>query len=592
MDNVPEDETKPTIADIVLASGGDFDGEGGDFDILLQALQAAGLADVVAEPDADLTVFAPTDQAFVELARSLGAVVEDGDDAGAFAAIVQGLTDLAPDGDPIPLLRDVLLYHVSPGAKSAVEIENAQTIETAVGATIHARDGELVDNDPDIQNPSFVEGATDIEASNGVVQVIDRVLLPIDVPPPPPTIADIVTASGGEFDDNSGDFDVLFQALQAAGLTDAVADRSADLTVFAPTDGAFIELANALGADVHTEVDAFQAIVEALTALSPDGDPIPILTDVLLYHVVAGGQTVHDLQEAGSVETLLGANVTIDGMQLEDLDPDVVDPMLVEGATDIETANGVIQAIDRVLLPADLPNSPDLSRAPEFDDLDALPAEAIVEPSLSAVSSDEATSLNLTFLGEDAGFDNTAGYYLFDAESGEIEEGFVFVTSSDDAMVGDSVEVTIEAGQGLVPFIIPNGGNLGVDFSAFADGGLTFTNPDTGDVATIFDDASPIVNALGTPTGIVPLHGLDGTPGDGANALNADSLVHATTFSTGNATVFAFEDLLGGGDGDFNDVGLAASEAPLSPELTLALGEIFTPMPAMESTPAEADMGV
>lgn len=194
-----DQNTTPTIADIVLQSGGEFDGNGGDFDILLQALQATDLVDVLADPEADFTVFAPTDDAFIELARSLGAHVEDGDDAGAFNAIVEGLTALSPDGDPIPLLKDVLLYHVSPGGRDVEHLQADGTIETALGTTIHINGTELDDQDPDIENPEFVEGLTDIQASNGVVQVIDRVLLPIDVPD--------ADDDGGTASDDSFDFD-------------------------------------------------------------------------------------------------------------------------------------------------------------------------------------------------------------------------------------------------------------------------------------------------------------------------------------------------------------------------------------------------
>lgn len=174
-----------TIADIVLKSGGDFDGDGSDFDILLQALKATDLLDAVADPHADLTVFAPTDDAFIALARDLGADIEDGDDAGAFQAIVATLTDLAPDGDPIPLLKDVLLYHVSPGGQTVDHLQAEGTIDTLLGVTFHVNGTELNDQEPDIENPEFIEGLTDIHAANGVIQGIDRVLLPIDLPEPP-----------------------------------------------------------------------------------------------------------------------------------------------------------------------------------------------------------------------------------------------------------------------------------------------------------------------------------------------------------------------------------------------------------------------
>ena len=177
----------PTIADIVVESGGEFDHDGSDFDILLNALQAAELVEPVADSESDLTVFAPTDDAFIDLAQTLGADVADGDEEGAFGAIVEALTELSPDGDPIPLLQDVLLYHVSAGAKTLEELQEAGEVETLLdGATFEVDGHELIDADPTIDNPQFVEGATDIAAANGTIQVIDGVLLPIDVPEPPP----------------------------------------------------------------------------------------------------------------------------------------------------------------------------------------------------------------------------------------------------------------------------------------------------------------------------------------------------------------------------------------------------------------------
>lgn len=191
---------KPTIAEIVLQSGGEFDGDGSDFDILLQALQATDLLDVVADPHADFTVFAPTDDAFIALARDLGAEIEDGDDAGAFQAIVGTLTDLAPDGDPIPLLKDVLLYHVSPGGQTVCDLQAEGTIDTALGVTFDVQGTELNDQDPDIENPEFIEGLTDIHAANGVIQGIDRVLLPIDLPEPPPSDDNVADCGADSFD--------------------------------------------------------------------------------------------------------------------------------------------------------------------------------------------------------------------------------------------------------------------------------------------------------------------------------------------------------------------------------------------------------
>ncbi|MEM9153139.1 MAG: fasciclin domain-containing protein, partial [Cyanobacteria bacterium P01_F01_bin.3] len=178
-----------------------------------------------------------------------------------------------------------------------------------------------------------------------------------NVEKPAPTIADIVSQSGGEFDNNNQDFDILLTALGAAGLVDAVGDVDANLTVFAPTDAAFVQLANDLGFEGSDESGAFNAIVAALTELG-EGEPIPVLQDVLLYHVSAGAKTLDAVQSAVSVSTLLeGATLTPDGNSLIDNEPDISDAQFVSGLTDIPASNGLIQAIDRVLIPLDIPGN-------------------------------------------------------------------------------------------------------------------------------------------------------------------------------------------------------------------------------------------
>ena len=104
-----------TITDIVLQSGGDFDDNPRDFDILLNAVVTADLAGVLADPEATLTVFAPNDRAFMRLATDLGFESKGGyDEEAVWNFIVGALTDLG-GGDPIPVLTDVLTYHVAGG---------------------------------------------------------------------------------------------------------------------------------------------------------------------------------------------------------------------------------------------------------------------------------------------------------------------------------------------------------------------------------------------------------------------------------------------------------------------------------------------
>ncbi len=334
-----------------IAAGSD------NFDLLVRALTAAGLVQTVRDLT-DVTVFAPTDTAFIQLAVDLGFQGDTTDEHAVFDAIVAALTELG-GGDPIPLLTDVLLYHVSPGAKTAQEIGAATAVETLLtGATFGSEGTELIDNEPDLENPDIV--IPDIPAANGTIQAIDRVLIPIDIPgdaphdpePELPSLTEIVAASGGEFDTDSTDFDLLLNAVQAAGLAGALDDPEADLTVFAPDDAAFVGLAQALGFDGTDEGAAFAHIVEALTLLSGGGDPIPLLTDILLYHVAPTSLDSTEVLSSTSIPTLLGTPLGVDGASLVDQEPDVPNPMLI--ATDIPASNGIAHVLDGVLLPADL----------------------------------------------------------------------------------------------------------------------------------------------------------------------------------------------------------------------------------------------
>ncbi len=167
-----------------------------------------------------------------------------------------------------------------------------------------------------------------------------------------PNLVDAVIAKSGAegFDQNSADFDLLREALVAAGLVDAVASADA-LTVFAPTDGAFINLAQDLGYEGSDEAGAFGAIAAAVGYQSVE-EP-GLLDDVLLYHVAPGFVKSFNLAD-GPVETLLGATFTPEGTTLVDNDPNAVDAM-VAAPFDQVYSNGVLHSIDQVLRPIDLP---------------------------------------------------------------------------------------------------------------------------------------------------------------------------------------------------------------------------------------------
>ncbi len=335
-----------TIVDIVIAESGDtgFDRRGGDYDILREALIATDLAGAVATTDG-ITVFAPNDRAFIRLARDLG--YHGWSESGAFAFIAEA-TGYVSASEP-GLLDDVLLYHVAPSLVGSGDLANGPIV-TLQGGEITPDGTTLGDLDPNARDPK-VRRPFDIEASNGIIHTINRVLRPLDLPPEVPASAvDVVIAASGDsgFDHRWNDYDLLREALVAAGLVDTLAGLD-DVTVFAPTDFAFLRLAWDLGYHGWSEAGAFAFIAEATGYVSAD-DP-GLLDDVLLYHVGLGAGTVNDLQ--GEVVTAGGGSVTVDGRKVVDADPDDRDAR-ISRPRDVATGQGFVQTVNRVLRPIDL----------------------------------------------------------------------------------------------------------------------------------------------------------------------------------------------------------------------------------------------
>ena len=193
---IPEPTEEP-MADMDIVDTAVADGR---FTTLVAAVQAAGLVDAL-KADGPLTVFAPTDD--------------------AFAALPEGTVEaLLAD---IPTLTNILLYHVVDGkvmASDVVELDQALTLQGQY-LDIQVMDGKVM-----IDNAQVI--ITDIEASNGVIHVIDAVILP--------EARDIVDIAVED-----GRFTTLVAAVQAAGLVDAL-KADGPLTVFAPTDDAFAAL--------------------------------------------------------------------------------------------------------------------------------------------------------------------------------------------------------------------------------------------------------------------------------------------------------------------------------------------------------------
>lgn len=334
----------PTIA--AIASSDDR------FEVLLQALAfvdaeipGSNLIATLSAPSADLTVFAPTDAAFGQLARDLG-FAGNAADATAVAGFLTASL-------PAATLRDVILYHVSAGAQTAAQITANGGVTTLLGPDITADLPVLVDAEPDLIDPSVVQA--NVAASNGVVHVIDRVLLPIDLPGnDAPTITGLVAASSGTPDTNRQDFDILLQAVLAAGLAGALDDPGADLTVFAPNDAAFLRLAESLGFDSHDETGAFEYLADALSLLSGGGDPIPLLTKILTYHVAPDSLQASQVLASTRIDTLAGPDLGVSRGRLVDAEPDNGNISFV--TTDLQAANGIVHVINKVLLPLDVPD--------------------------------------------------------------------------------------------------------------------------------------------------------------------------------------------------------------------------------------------
>ena len=265
-----------------------------EHDTLEDAVIAAELADDLSGPG-PFTVFAPTD--------------------AAFAALPDGTIETLL-ADPTGTLAQILLYHVVGGQALSTDLSDGQTITTLLGEDITVTIGM---NGVMINNATVV--VADITATNGVVHVIDAVLLP--PAPQPITVVDVIV--------NSDVHNTLEAAVVAAGLVETLSGTG-PFTVFAPTDAAFAALP--------------AGTVETLLA-----DPTGTLTDILLYHVVGAEALSTDLTNGQTVTTLLGQNVTVtinaDGVFINNAQVTVAD---------IVTDNGVIHVIDAVLLP-EQPNS-------------------------------------------------------------------------------------------------------------------------------------------------------------------------------------------------------------------------------------------
>ena len=266
-----------------------------ELSILVEAVVAAGLVPTLST--GTLTVFAPTNAAFAALLGELG-ITKD--------ALLANK----------PLLTAVLTYHVlgSKVARADVPLGKAITPVSGGFFKIESSNGlKITDGRNRVTNIT----ATDIYATNGVVHLVDRVLLPAD--------KDIVATASA-----LPDFSILVEAVVAAGLVGTL-QGPGPFTVFAPTNAAFASLLAELG-----------VTKQALLADKA------LLTSVLTYHVVPARVLKAEVPVNTAITTVQGQSFTVNA-SLVITDQKQRKSNIV--ATDVFTSNGVIHAVDTVLLP-------------------------------------------------------------------------------------------------------------------------------------------------------------------------------------------------------------------------------------------------
>jgi uncharacterized surface protein with fasciclin (FAS1) repeats len=259
-----------------------------DFSILVEAVVAADLVTTLSAPGTGLTVFAPTNAAFAALLTELGVTK------------AQLLADK-------PLLTAVLTYHVLPSRVFKARVPLGAPITTVEGGyfKIDEVGSALVITDG--RNRTSNITATDIRANNGIIHVVDKVLLPADK--------------------NS----ILVEAVVAANLVDTLSGAG-PFTVFAPTNAAFASLLAELG------VTKAQLLADTT-----------LLTKVLTYHVVPGLVLKAEVPVGTAITTVQGESFTVSAaLAITDRRARVSNIV----ATDVLTGNGVIHVVDKVILPA------------------------------------------------------------------------------------------------------------------------------------------------------------------------------------------------------------------------------------------------
>jgi uncharacterized surface protein with fasciclin (FAS1) repeats len=265
--------------------------DAGNFTTLVAAVKAAGLVDTLGGHN-EFTVFAPTDEAFAKVAPDT----------------LQSL--LQPENRD--QLTSILTYHVLPGRVSARDAYGLNDADAVNGQRLHL---DLRGDVPRVNESRIV--ITDIPCSNGVIHVIDTVLMP--------ALSSIPSTA-----EAAGQFNTLLAAVDAAGLGEVLGGPG-PFTIFAPTD------------------DAFAALPEGTVESLLKTENRQQLIDILKFHVISGRVYDTDAVSTGFADSLLGRSLEI-GFS--------ADGIRVNGsrvlARNIAASNGVIHVIDSVLLPTSM----------------------------------------------------------------------------------------------------------------------------------------------------------------------------------------------------------------------------------------------
>ena len=258
---------------------------------LVSAVVQADLLETLQGPG-PFTLFAPTDQAFA--------------DAGIDLAALD-----TPEGKAT--LSDILLYHVVAGNVPSTALSDCMSADAVNGQSLSFTVGDGVS----VNNAGVT--LADVNTSNGVIHVIDKVLMPTDTPNDIPRTAQC-----------TGVHNSLVAAVIQADLLETLQGEG-PFTVFAPTDQAFVE-----------------AGIDLAALDTPDG--VVALSEILLSHVVAGSVPAGDVSDCMTAQTVSGHALAFT----------VGETVSVNGATvtiaDVMTSNGIIHVIDTVLTPVSHPN--------------------------------------------------------------------------------------------------------------------------------------------------------------------------------------------------------------------------------------------